>query len=115
MSDVTGPISTLQGSQHRIPDGMMCDDHPDRPAVARIQGETDSFGSEMHDCCQECIDEMKQAAKESRTGRCEWCCTEQTDIRPRRDFEEGMAGRVYDVCGGCVRAEIARMFEDDDQ
>jgi hypothetical protein len=52
MADVTGPISTLPGSSHHdVPDGMMCDDHPDRPAVTRLQGETDSFGSEMHDLC----------------------------------------------------------------
>src|SRR3954463_12051043 len=55
MADVTGPISTLPGTGHHLPDGTMCDQHPDRPAVARIQGETDSFGCEMNDLCQECI------------------------------------------------------------
>jgi hypothetical protein len=44
MSDVTGPISSLPGSTHAAPTAGMCDDHPDRPAVARVQGETDSFG-----------------------------------------------------------------------
>lgn len=43
MGDVTGPISTLPGHRHKLPSGATCDDHPDRPAVARIQGETDSF------------------------------------------------------------------------
>ena len=47
MADVTGPISSLPGSGHSVPDGAMCDEHPDRPAVARVQGETDSFGCEM--------------------------------------------------------------------
>lgn len=27
MADVTGPISTLPGTSHAVPDGMMCDDH----------------------------------------------------------------------------------------
>lgn len=34
----------------------MCDDHPDRPATHRVQGETDSFGCEYIDWCQECHD-----------------------------------------------------------
>ena len=44
MADVTGPISTLPGSRHRVPDGQSCDTHSDRFAVYRIQGETDSTG-----------------------------------------------------------------------
>ena len=40
MADVTGPISTLSGAHHPVPNGQMCDDHEDRPAIARIQGET---------------------------------------------------------------------------
>jgi len=32
----------------------MCDDHQDRPATHRIQGETDSFGCEYIDWCDEC-------------------------------------------------------------
>ena len=51
MADVTGRISTLPGSGHKVPDGTMCDNHPDRLATHRVQGETDSFGSEMNDMC----------------------------------------------------------------
>lgn len=122
MSDVTGPISSLPGSAHALPEGTMCDEHPDRPAVARIQGETDSFGCEMNDCCQECVDEIREYSRsaEARTGRCEWCKNEATDLRDRRDPDEGMCGRVYRVCGACVRrqnerlAEEAREFDDYD-
>ncbi|ASP64428.1 hypothetical protein [Sinorhizobium meliloti] len=112
MSDVTGPISTLPGTSHDVPDGMMCDDHPDRPAVARIQGETDSFGCEMEDLCQQCNDERRayrcseagQAEElEWRTGPCEWCKNHVTDLRDARDYEEGMSGRVYRVCGACIK------------
>lgn len=63
MGDVTGPVSTLPGAGHALPAGTMCDDHPDRPAVARIQGETDSFGSELWDLCEECRDEMQKAIR----------------------------------------------------
>jgi len=105
MADVTGPISTLPGSGHSVPEGQTCDFHPDRPAVARIQGETDSMGSEMNDCCQECSDTIKAHAKEARTGVCDWCKLQVSDLRPARDYDEGMSGRVYDVCGRCVRKQ----------
>lgn len=112
MAEVTGPISTLPGTARDAPEGMMCDYHPDQPAIARIQGETDSFGCEMEDLCQQCIDERRayrcsEAGKaeeaEWRTGACEWCKNHATDLRDARDYEEGMCGRVYRVCGACVQ------------
>lgn len=109
MADVSGPTSTLPGSSRAAPDGLMCDYHQDKPAVRRVQGETDSFGAEYLDLCQECIDEMKKHEAESRTGRCDWCGQNATDLRPRRDFEEGMAGRVYNVCGACVKREYDQL------
>ena len=114
MGDVTGPISTLPGAGHDFPDGTMCDDHPDRKAVARIQGETDSFGSEMHDLCQECADKMRAAMRspEARTGRCDWCKQDSTDLRNKRDIDEGMAGPVYRVCGACAKKYDAQIEEE---
>lgn len=104
MADVTGPISSLPGSGHDCPDGMMCDDHPDRPAVVRLQGETDSFGSEMHDLCQECLDAYREEMKNAdHSGTCEWCKQHKPHLRPQRDYEEGMAGRVYEVCDDCIK------------
>ncbi|MER9768995.1 hypothetical protein NKJ09_23355 [Mesorhizobium sp. M0189] len=106
MADVTGPISTLPGASHDYPDGTMCDDHPDRPAVARIQGETDSFGSEMNDMCQECLDAYREEMKNAdHSGVCDWCKQHMPRLRPRRDYEEGMAGRVYEVCDDCIKRE----------
>jgi hypothetical protein len=120
MADVTGPISTLSGSLHALPDGQMCDRHPDRKAVARIQGETDSFGCEMNDMCQECLDEHRTYLKspeaaEHRKGVCEWCKNPADDLRDRRDFEEGMTGRVYRVCGACVTKENQRLADEADE
>ena len=103
MGDVTGPISTLAGALHELPEGAKCDEHPDRDAVANIQGETDSFGCETHYCCEECAEEIRAYARsaEARTGTCDWCRREATDLRDTRDYDEGLYGRVYRVCGSC--------------
>ncbi|WP_454629681.1 hypothetical protein [Bradyrhizobium cenepequi] len=107
MADVTGPISTLPGSSHHLLEGTMCDRHPDRPAVARIQGETDSFGSEMNDVCKECLEADRAHARspEARTGTCDWCKQPATDLRNARDYEEGLAGPVNRVCGACQKPQ----------
>ena len=106
MGDVTGPISTLPGHGHDFPDGAVCDEHPDRPAVARIQGETDSFGAELWDMCQECLDEHRREMREAdHSGVCDWCKKHMPHLRPRRDYEEGMSGRVYDVCDDCIKRQ----------
>lgn len=119
MAEVTGPISTLPGAQREVPAGTMCDEHADRPAVARVQGETDSFGSEMHDLCQECLDEHRtsQNSPEAKAGKCDWCKNDATDLAWRRDFEEGTSGPVYRVCGGCRTKQIQaaqEQYGDDD-
>lgn len=108
MAAVTGPISTLPGSHHLVPAGQTCDDC-NEPAVKRIQGETDSFGSEMFDFCQACYDKWQAACAEpeynSSIGMCDWCGQHATNLRPHRDFEEGSCGPVYNVCGTCIQRE----------
>lgn len=105
MAEVTGPISTLPGAHHSVPAGVKCDEHPDRPATHRVQGETDSFGCELIDMCDECHAtykrEMAETAVERATGTCEWCRKQATDLRSTRDYEEGSYGRLYDVCAAC--------------
>lgn len=120
MADVTGPISTLSGARHRVPEGQKCDTHPDRDAVARIQGETDSFGAEMNDMCQECLDkhiawQKSPEAAAHRIGQCEWCKSQATDLRDARDFDEGTSGRVYRVCGACIRKQNDQLAEEADE
>lgn len=113
MADVTGPISTLPGAVHNVPTGMVCDDHSDRPAYRRVQGETDSMGSEMHDMCEECFTKYQADIAEADTsGCCEWCKTHKPKLRDRRDFEEGSCGPVYQVCDDCIKAEYARLARD---
>ena len=113
MAEVTGPISTLPGAGHDLPDGAMCDSHPDRPAVARLQGETDSFGAELIDCCEECRAAWRayDRSAEARTGNCDWCKSASTDLRYRRDIDEGMYGPVYptrQLCGEQNQAQLQR-------
>lgn len=112
MAHVIGPTSSLPGTRHKLPAGTTCDDHPDRPAVARIQGETDSFGAELNDLCQECLDQFNSHQADARTGVCDWCSSPATDLTNRRDIDEGMTGRVYRVCGICRKAESERLDEE---
>ncbi len=110
MADVTGPIRTLSGATHEVPEGQTCDNHPDRKATVRVQGETDSFGCEMHDLCDECFKaertwERSAEAAGWRKGKCEWCKSEVTDLRDARDYDEGLYGRVYRVCGACQKRQ----------
>ena len=111
-----GPVATLPYSRHALPDGAKCDQHPKRKAVARIQGETDSFGCEYNDVCDECLKQIQdyRNSAEARTGMCDWCKREATDLRDRRDFEEGMGGPVYRVCGACVQREMDELEAEDD-
>jgi hypothetical protein len=103
MAETTGPISTLPGHGHDLPEGQMCDEHEDRPAVARVQGETDSMGAELMDMCQECLNQYKEERKTADTsGKCDWCGKHAEKRREARDYEEGMNGPVYDVCQTCI-------------
>ena len=102
MADVTGPISTLPGSTHKPPTGMNCDSCG-KPAVIRIQGETDSFGSEMHDLCFQCGIEAEKRSVLS--GQCDWCKTEFDKLFPARNYDEGMCGPVYYVCLSCRKKQ----------
>lgn len=116
MADVTGPISSLPGSLSTPPNEQTCDEHPERPAYRRVQGETDSFGCEMIDMCQECYEEhrrvMAEHATEARTGTCDWCRSQATDLRDHRDIDEGMSGPVYRVCGACIKRENEALREE---
>jgi hypothetical protein len=123
MADIShGPVSSLPYSSHSLPEGAVCDKHPRRKAVARIQGETDSFGCEYNDYCSECLGELReyQRSAEACSGPCDWCKQPATDLRDARDYDEGVSGPVYRVCGGCIkrrndqaREELAR-YDDED-
>lgn len=102
-----GRVSSMPGSSHSLPEGTMCDDHPDRPAVKRIQGETDSFGCEYICMCQECADKHAAYRKElnggDHIGSCS-CGNRDVPLFAKRDWEEGNSGPVYYKCRACVDA-----------
>lgn len=114
MSDTTGPVSTLQGALSSVPVGTMCDEHGSVHAVARMQGETDSFGAEYHDVCQVCLDVHRAALKAYRETPhyCDWCKQEKLGVVSHRDFTEGRAGPVYEVCTDCRVAELHELQEE---
>lgn len=113
MADVSGPCSTLPGASF-APEAQMCDDHPNIVAYLKVQGETDSFGAEYHHLCKECYDKQLACMAQARCGQCDWCKKPATDLCKRRDFEEGMCGPVYDVCGSCRRREIEEIEQNYD-
>lgn len=113
MADVTGPISTLPGTGYGVPEGTMCDDHPERPATHRVQGETDSFGSEMHDLCDECYAELRaEMAAPQEAFPCDYCKVPSADRRAIRDPDEGFYGPVYYVCPDCRKRQRDRLEEE---
>lgn len=117
MAEVTGPISTLAGFVRAVPEGTMCDEHPTVLAVKRIQGETDSMGSEQHDMCQVCVDKhnaylASEQAVQDRMGTCEWCKGGPLELFSRRDYDEGSSGRVYQVCRPCIKRDNERAAEE---
>ena len=117
MAHVSGPCRTLPGSEHKVPKGTMCDTHQDRAATIRMQGETDSFGAEYQDLCQECAASFQRAHKRflAEPKYCDWCGLTSKTCRPHRDFEEGQAGRLYDVCESCRCQESTRAQDELDE
>ena len=109
-----GPVSTMPGSSHHLPEGTRCDRHDDRPAVTRMQGETDSFGCEYVCMCQECLDEYRAHMEAERNAEhcCDWCKALKTNVRPYRDMDEGSAGPLYQVCGDCRAKDQQRFAEE---
>ena len=112
MAAVIGPNHYVTGQVLRTPYGQGCDVHPERLAEVRVVGETDSFGSELIDMCQECFQdylrEKRDAQEELR--RCDLCGSEVDTCQPWRDPEEGFGGRQYMACKKC-RDERNEAFE----
>lgn len=92
MAHVSGPVSSLPGVVRAAPDDVHCDNHPERLATKRVQGETDSFGAEYLDMCDECFAQVKDKVKPHTEGVCDWCHLHASDLRPRRDYDEGLYG-----------------------
>lgn len=115
MASVTGPISSLPGQTFAPGSQDVCDTHLDRKATHRVQGETDSYGSEMHDMCDECYAEYKdEKAKLGGgvfMGHCDCSPTVEQPMFAWRDYDEGMAGPVHYNCKACKTRIVTQMNE----
>jgi len=112
MATVSGPVSSLPGSKHVVPEGMMCDSCKVNKAAVRIQGETDSMGAEFADVCATCELKYNNAGM---TGSCDWCGKDSTELKPARDYDEGVAGPVYYVCDACLTKQRKHAVEEYEQ
>ena len=103
-----GPVSSMPGAVKAVIEGHTCDTegHEDRPSFKMVQGETDSFGCEYMDLCEECYKAFLEKPDEKVICTCEWCKAENVEVFPTRDFDEGMYGPVYSVCIACRRKQI---------
>lgn len=120
-----GPVSTMPGSTSKAQANIPCEEEGCLlPSTTRVQGETDSMGCEYIHYCDVHYSGFKldfQAqAEEARKGTCDWCKLSATDLRNRRDLDEGSAGPVYRVCGSCrtkdnerAAEELNQLYEDD--
>lgn len=52
--------------------------------------------------CTQCAASYHREASKPTLGRCDWCLSDDATLRPKRDFEEGLAGPVYYVCRSCI-------------
>lgn len=83
-----------------------CERHEDRKATHQLCTESDSFGDEWTDVCDECITDSLEAP--AYVGVCEWCKTEDVELSPVRDTDEGTHGPLYDVCNPCKGKQADR-------
>jgi hypothetical protein len=60
----------------------------------------------MYDYCDECAKEHRRDMREDKNiGDCDWCSAKNVKRISARDYEEGMCGRVYQVCAPCKKRQ----------
>lgn len=95
-------------------DESCCEDNCNNDATHAVASEVDSFGVEWLFLCEEHITPFRSNHKKPTIGICDWCHAEDVEIRPMRDFEEGDAGGVYDVCLKCRQRKNKQLSEEMD-
>ena len=127
MADVIGPSSYLPGRilrTERMIKGFTCDEcssaEPpvEKPAAAAMIGEADSYGSEVHHYCEDCIkaieEEREKNNSEDELKYCDHCKGMVKGVRPMRDPEEGSCGRLYYLCEQHRSVLLSSFVDDDD-
>lgn len=107
----------LPGAEITPKGNEKCDKHPDRESIITIVTETDSFGSETVEKCEECYKEYQYRKANPEPDdfyECEGAGCDVCDetVKPHRDPEEGMSGPVYYWCSSCWH-EIFKRFNDE--
>lgn len=114
----------LPGNIYSGTKGSFCETHEDRPSYKKLQGETDSFGAEYSEMCEECfaVYEKSLEVKVAKEEPCDWCKVVTNTIEPTRDYSEGSNGPVYYVCQACrikqdneARDELNELHQWDDE
>jgi hypothetical protein len=90
---------------------MMCDQHDHVPAVVRVQGETDSFGSEMVDMCNYCYAQFNVSTTQDVVGKCDLCHEPDRDLKHHRDPEQSATGPVYMACQDCIAKAQVQLLQ----
>lgn len=100
---ISGPTKFLPGTRHETEEGAICDDCG-APATITIQGDTDSFGAEYMEFCEDCHERWEEESKEKTdtSGHCEWCDQMSNSRTLARDPTEGEYGPLYYICIGCL-------------
>lgn len=107
----------LRGQASSVKDdewGMMCENHPDIPAVIRLCSESDSFGSEYYNLCAPC--NTRRVLQRQRiidnpelwTEHCPDCGRISPELFAYRDPDEGHNGPVYEQCKNCCKVRLER-------
>lgn len=113
MAHVTGSFdtTTLPGSVRGVPAGQTCDDCG-KPATRCLQGETDSFGAEWADLCDDCYAIERERRRKDRAGDCDWCKQHTDALIWTRNYDEGMHGSTYRVCKSCYNKQQRALKEE---
>ena len=97
--------------------GTKCYTHHDVDATHRICSESDSFGSEYVNLCEQCWDAHLAHKEKVKSDESLWETCKCGNREPRmisyRDYEEGMHGSVYEHCSKCHAKMNARIAEEE--
>ena len=106
-------VTPEDGELEQNPCGGVNNEKCGKPSEHKLIGESDSFGDEYFYCCTECLEKLRKWEKENPpTGTCDYCKGANLLLVKYRDLEEGMHGRVYDVCRPCRDKHTAFLLED---
>lgn len=93
----------------RYLEGKTCEDcKGEVKATVRLTGESDSFGSEYHYLCEKHYAVYKRhVVKNPLKGICDHCKSDNVEIKPWKDPDEGSCARIHYICNNCKKKAMA--------